>query len=94
MAKTGGRVAGTPNKISGAVRDNVVNVFNKIGGEDEMARWAKKNPTEFYRLYSKLLPRQVNSEISTDSNQQPEQLSDDELTAIIRDRQSNNLKAV
>ena len=94
MTKTGGRVAGTPNKISGAVRDNVVNVFNKIGGEEEMARWAKKNQTEFYRLYSKLLPRQVNSEILTDSNRQPSQLSDDELTAIIRDRQSTNLKAV
>ena len=92
MTKTGGRVAGTPNKISGAVRDNVINVFNKIGGEEEMARWAKDNQTEFYRMYSKLLPRQVNSEISTETNRPANELSDGELTEIIKNGQG--LKAV
>jgi len=62
--KTGGRVAGTPNKFTSTVKDNFIAVFDQIGGQDEMAMWAKDNRTEFYRLYSKLLPHQVNSEVT------------------------------
>ena len=56
--KTGGRQKGTPNKVSGTVRENVVTVFDQIGGLESMAKWAVENQTEFYRLYSKLLPMQ------------------------------------
>jgi hypothetical protein len=57
--KTGGRQAGTPNKISTAVRDNVLSVFDQIGGVENMSDWAKENPTQFYALYAKLLPLQT-----------------------------------
>lgn len=60
--KTGGRQKGTPNKMSKTVKDNVLSVFDEIGGTDEMALWAADNRTEFYRLYSKLLP--IESQIS------------------------------
>ena len=59
-AKYGGRQKGTPNKLSGSVKDNVVAVFDQIGGLDNMATWATENQTEFYRLYSKLLPTDLN----------------------------------
>ena len=58
-----GRKKGTPNKISGQVRQNVIDVFDDIGGVKEMAVWAVDNRTEFYRLYAKLMPTQ--SEIGT-----------------------------
>ena len=57
--KSGGRQKGTPNRIGGSVRDNVVRVFDGLGGETAMQAWAAENQTEFYRLYSKLLPTDV-----------------------------------
>lgn len=58
-AKHGGRKAGTPNKLSGTVKDNVIAVFDAIGGVANMTSWAMENSTEFYRLYSKLMPLQL-----------------------------------
>lgn len=58
-AKHGGRKAGTPNKLSATVKDNVIAVFDAIGGTKNMTTWAKTNETEFYRLYSKLMPLQL-----------------------------------
>lgn len=60
--KTGGRVAGTPNKLSSSVKDNVLSVFNDIGGTDHMKRWAQENPNQFYNIYAKLLPLQLTGE--------------------------------
>lgn len=59
-AKTGGRSSGTPNKLSGIAKDNIAAVFNRLGGTAGMAEWAKENKTQFYQIYSKLLPLQVN----------------------------------
>jgi len=58
--KTGGRQKGTPNKVNATVKDNVLAVFNRLGGTAQMAIWATENQTEFYRLYSKLIPSEVN----------------------------------
>jgi hypothetical protein len=55
-----GRPKGSPNKLSGTVKDNVIAVFDAIGGNATMAAWAEGNQTEFFRLYSKLLPTDVN----------------------------------
>lgn len=54
--RRGGRKPGVPNKLSGTVKESVVEVFKAIGGVKSMTSWAKANETEFYRLYSKLLP--------------------------------------
>jgi hypothetical protein len=57
-----GRKAGTPNKISTTVKQNVISVFDEIGGVEAMATWAKDNRSEYYRIYSRLAP--VSQEIS------------------------------
>ena len=57
--KTGGRVAGTPNKVSATVKDNLIAVFNRLDGTAGMAEWAQANKTDFYKLYAKLLPTQA-----------------------------------
>lgn len=54
--KTGGRKAGTPNKLSSDAKEHVHAVFVRLGGVNAMAKWAKDNQTDFYRIYSKLLP--------------------------------------
>lgn len=54
--RRGGRQKGVPNKLSGTVKDSVVAVFAALDGVPGMTRWAKDNPTEFYKIYSRLLP--------------------------------------
>ena len=47
-------------RTSKVTRQDVVNAFTNafqmIGGVDRLALWADQNPSEFYRLYGKLLP--------------------------------------
>ena len=54
-----GRPKGVPNKVNGLAKDAVARVFEEIGGIANMAMWAKDNPTQFYQLYAKLIPVQV-----------------------------------
>lgn len=58
--KTGGRVAGTPNKFTANVKQAFVEAFEKLGGVDALVTWGKRNPTEFYRLVSKIIPIDMN----------------------------------
>lgn len=54
----GGRVAGTPNKLTRTVRAAFEDAFNALQNdpENKLEAWAKTNPTEFYKLSSKLIP--------------------------------------
>ncbi|MDB4312218.1 hypothetical protein N9937_02185 [bacterium] len=38
--------------------------FTLIGGTPRLAIWADENPTEFYRLYSKLMPKEQTGEVN------------------------------
>lgn len=53
-----GRKPGTPNKLSMTVKQNVISVFDAIGGTDHMTQWALDNPNQFYAIYAKLMPTQ------------------------------------
>lgn len=62
--KTGGRVAGTPNKATASMKAAIQAVYDKLqeaagGDHAHFLSWAKEEPTEFYKLASKLLPIQV-----------------------------------
>ena len=63
--KTGGRQKGTPNKLTATVRENFIAAFNRIGGHHALAEWAEANRTEFYKLYARLIPAQVQAEFTT-----------------------------
>ncbi len=58
--KTGGRTAGTPNKTTVAVKAALEEAFDRLGGVDSLVTWAQSEPTEFYKLYAKLLPAELN----------------------------------
>lgn len=62
MTTKKGRPKGARNKVSGTAKENMVAVFTRLGGTAEMARWAKDNQTEFYKLYARLIP--VESQVS------------------------------
>lgn len=36
-------------------RQSLINVFEALGGEAGMAKWGAKNPTEFYRLFGRMV---------------------------------------
>jgi hypothetical protein len=74
---------GIPNKIGALVKSNVVRVFEDIGGREGMARWAKDNLTEFYKLYARLIPTEVTATIDI---RDASELSDSELIAIASGR--------
>jgi len=60
--KTGGRQVGTPNKVTSAFKDAIRFVYQDIGGHAAFAAWAKENPTEFYRIASRLIPTEMASQ--------------------------------
>jgi hypothetical protein len=59
--KTGGRVAGVPNKATRTVKEVFAQVFDELQDDPDakLSVWAKANKTEFYKLSSKLLPIQI-----------------------------------
>ena len=56
-----GRPKGSPNKATKSVREHFATAFNLLQEDDavNLTSWGKDNPTEFYRLASKLIPLQV-----------------------------------
>lgn len=63
--KTGGRVAGTPNKITANVREVVLNTFNTLqeDPENNLTAFAIKQPVEFYRIAAKLIPTDIKADV-------------------------------
>ena len=59
--RTGGRVAGTPNKFTRTVREAFEHAFGNLQEDPavKLEAWAKQNPTEFYKLAAKLIPTDV-----------------------------------
>lgn len=83
--KTGGRKAGTPNKFTRSVKEAFLSVYDDLQEETgkehgHLFSWAKDNPTDFYRICSKMIPQQVNADINHVIT--ANDLSDDELVNI------------
>ena len=57
--KTGGRTKGTPNKSTAQVKEAMLKAYQAIGGDQSFAMWARENATEFYKLWSKMLPQEI-----------------------------------
>lgn len=59
LAEKSGRITRLPNKPFD--RQRVVSAFQEafelIGGVPRLAMWGHANPTEFFKLYAKLLPQ-------------------------------------
>lgn len=62
--KRGGRAKGTPNKRTIEVKAAIEEAFVKLGGVAALLKWAHHEPTEFYRLWGKLIPRDLNVGVS------------------------------
>jgi len=54
------------NKTTAAVKEALTMAYEGIGGVETMKLWAQDNQTEFYKLWSKLLPQEVNAAVTLD----------------------------
>lgn len=64
-----GRPAGALNKSTKAVKEALQEAFEGMGGTTRLIEWAKEDPTEFYKLWAKLLPAEVKAEVTTIGDQ-------------------------
>lgn len=59
-----GRPVGAVNKSTRAVKEALQEAFEGLGGVPSLIAWAKEEPTEFYKLWTKLLPAEVKAEVT------------------------------
>lgn len=57
--KTGGRKRGTPNKVTGTVREMILKALDEVGGQQWLVQQATENPVAFMTLLGKVLPTQI-----------------------------------
>lgn len=55
----GGRQKGTPNKLTGTVKDMVLTALSEVGGVEYLKQQAQANPTAFMTLVGKVMPTQI-----------------------------------
>lgn len=54
-----GRPAGAKNKFPVAAKEAFSIAFEGLGGVPALIEWGKKNQTDYYRLFSKLIPAET-----------------------------------
>lgn len=57
--RRGGRAPGTPNKTTLEVKQALIKAFEEMGGVNSLVDWAKDNRGDFYKLWIKIMPTQV-----------------------------------
>ena len=62
--KTGGRKAGTPNRMPSALRQLILGALDDAGGQAYLARQAIENPCAFMALLGKCLPKEIKAEVA------------------------------
>lgn len=54
-----GRPKGSQNKVTISVKAALQEAFTDLGGVPALVRWARMNTTDFYKLWTRLLPLQI-----------------------------------
>ena len=81
-----GRPVGSRNKVPSILRDDLITVYEELGGIQGMVEWAKAkegNRALFYRILASTLPRQVAVSARLVHDHGLNKLSDEELIEII-----------
>jgi hypothetical protein len=64
-----------------AVREAFQLAFEELGGPAALAAWGRDNPTQFYTMFSKLIPQQIEASFApADVSEAP--LSEREWSAL------------
>ena len=62
-----GRPVGSKNKFT-TLKNAFIETFEELGGVVNLVEWARANQTEFYRMLSRLLPREVEATVVSQSS--------------------------
>ena len=54
-----GRPKGSVNKTTASTKAALTDAFEKLGGVASLVAWGRKNRSEFYKLWGKLVPQEV-----------------------------------
>lgn len=54
-----GRPKGSKNKVTKAFKDAVLETFVALGGVPALTKWARRQPTDFYKIAARLIPHEV-----------------------------------
>jgi len=86
-----GRPKGSKNKLTN-IKDEFLFAYEVIGGLGGLTAWAKKeeNRTEFYKMLTKLFPREIKAEINI--GRAISEYSVDELVEVITGERTANGK--
>lgn len=60
-----GRAPGTLNRFTVKAKESLEDAFALMGGTAGLVEWGEKNPTEFYRLWARLIPKDVSVSASS-----------------------------
>lgn len=55
----GGRAIGQRNKMTLRAKESLEEAFDRMGGVAGLVRWGQSNPTGFYQLWGRLIPKDV-----------------------------------
>jgi hypothetical protein len=96
--KTGGRVKGTPNKMTQTAKEAIALAAEQLGGTARLVAWAQEEPQNervfWGTIYPKLLPLQVTGKddgpLKTESTLNVTGLSTEILAAILKARDAAN----
>lgn len=58
MQKQQSKAASKSPKAITAARENLTLAFDLMGGVPALVAWGRQNPTEFYRLWARLIPKE------------------------------------
>ena len=88
-----GRPMGSLNKVPANLRDDLITVYEKLGGIQGMVEWAKAkegNRALFYRILASTLPRQIAVSARLEHDHGLNKLSNEELMDIIEGAKRSN----
>ena len=54
-----GRKKGSINKTTASVKEALREAFDLLGGVESLIKWGKQNQTEFYKLWGRMLPQEI-----------------------------------
>lgn len=75
-----GKKKGQVSKFTSSFKEALRIAFDGIGGTKNLTAWARKNPTEFYKIMARLIPVEVTG--SLQHTVAASELSDDRLAHI------------
>lgn len=60
--KTGGRKKGSLNVVTRTVKEALATAFDDLGGVPSLVAWGGAHPSDFYRLWGRLVPQDLTSD--------------------------------